>query len=124
MQRVAVGLGGIAYPDRGRPLDRQGAPAVRRSVFDDDHESFRRTLRAFIEAEVAPYYGDWFAAGEVPRELYYKLAELGIFGIQVPEQYGGAGVESFKYIAVQYEEVARAAVSFGGSSVHAALCLP
>jgi acyl-CoA dehydrogenase len=97
---------------------------VRRSVFDDDHEAFRRTLRAFIEAEVAPHYGEWFAAGEVPREFYYQLAELGVFGIQVPEQYGGAGVESFRYNAVQYEEVARAAVSFGGSGVHAALCLP
>jgi acyl-CoA dehydrogenase len=97
---------------------------VRRSFFDDDHESFRRTLRAFIEAEVVPHYESWFAAGEVPRDFYYKLAELGVFGIQVPEEYGGAGVESFKYNAVQYEEVARAAVSFGGSGVHSALCLP
>ncbi len=97
---------------------------MRRRIFDDDHESFRRTLRAFIEAEVVPHYGEWFDAGEVPREFYDKLAELGVFGIQVPEEYGGAGVESFKYNAVQYEEVARTAVSFGGSGVHAALCLP
>ena len=97
---------------------------MRRTVFDDDHESFRKTLRQFIEAEVVPHYEDWYARGEVPRELYHRLGELGVFGIEVPEEYGGAGVESFKYSAVIAEELARAAVSFGGSSVHVNLCLP
>jgi alkylation response protein AidB-like acyl-CoA dehydrogenase len=36
----------------------------------------------------------------VPREFYYKLAGLGLFGIEVPEEYGGAGIESFKYNAI------------------------
>jgi acyl-CoA dehydrogenase len=97
---------------------------MRRTVFNEDHEAFRETLRDFIQAEVVPYYQDWFTAGLVPRELYYKLAELGLFGIEVPEEYGGAGVKSFKYSAVQTEELAFAGVSFGGSSVHVALCLP
>ena len=60
----------------------------------------------------------------MPRDLYRKLGALGVFGIEVPEEYGGAGIESFKYTAVMTEELARAAVSFGGSSVHEALCLP
>jgi acyl-CoA dehydrogenase len=97
---------------------------MRRAVFNEDHELFRQTLRTFIEAEVVPHYGEWFAAGLVPRDFYYKLAELGLFGIQVPEQYGGTGIESFKFSAVQHEETARAAVSFGGSSVHVGICLP
>ena len=97
---------------------------MRRTVFNEDHEAFRKTLRAFIEAEVVPNYQDWFEAGIVPRDFYYKLAELGVFGIEVPEEYGGAGIDSFKYAAIQTEELARAGVSFGGSSVHVALCLP
>jgi acyl-CoA dehydrogenase len=97
---------------------------MRRTVFNEDHESFRQTLREFIEAEVVPAYPDWLAKGAVPREFYYKLAELGLFGIEVPEEYGGAGISSFKFSAIQTEELARAAVSFGGSSVHSALCLP
>ncbi|GAA1968633.1 acyl-CoA dehydrogenase family protein [Nocardioides panacihumi] len=97
---------------------------MRRTVFNEDHESFRTTLRAFIAAEVVPHYPEWFEAGLVPREFYFKLAELGLFGIEVPEEYGGAGIDSFKYAAVQYEETARAGVSFGGSGVHVALCLP
>jgi acyl-CoA dehydrogenase len=97
---------------------------MRRTVFNEDHEAFRETLRDFIQAEVVPVYQDWYAAGIVPREFYYKLAGLGLFGIEVPEEYGGAGITSFKYNAIESEELALAGVSFGGSGVHTALCLP
>jgi acyl-CoA dehydrogenase len=97
---------------------------MHRTVYDEDHESFRQTLRAFIEAEVVPHYDEWFEAGIVPRELYTKLADLGIFGIEVPEEYGGAGIESHKFTAIQYEETSRAGISFGGSGVHVLLALP
>jgi alkylation response protein AidB-like acyl-CoA dehydrogenase len=97
---------------------------VRRTVFNEDHEAFRETIRDFIAAEVVPHYEQWEKQGRVPREFYLKLGELGVFGIEVPEEYGGAGETSFKYSAVIYEETARAGVSFGGSGVHTALCLP
>ncbi|CAM5717734.1 Acyl-[acyl-carrier-protein] dehydrogenase MbtN OS=Streptomyces microflavus OX=1919 GN=Smic_26190 PE=3 SV=1 [Streptomyces microflavus] len=97
---------------------------MRRTVFNEDHEAFRETIRAFIAAEVVPVYDEWFAAGQVPREFYLKLGELGIFGIEVDEEYGGAGIDSHKYEAVIYEETARAGVSFGGSGVHTLLGLP
>ncbi|ESQ03585.1 acyl-CoA dehydrogenase [Streptomyces sp. 604F] len=97
---------------------------MRRTVYNEDHEAFRDTLRSFIEAEVVPVYDEWLAAGQAPREFYHKLGELGIFGIEVPEEFGGAGEESFKYQAIISEECARAGVSFGGSGVHVALCLP
>ncbi|CCH79547.1 Long-chain specific acyl-CoA dehydrogenase,mitochondrial [Nostocoides japonicum T1-X7] len=97
---------------------------MRRSVYTEDHESFRQTLRSFIEAEVVPHFDEWYQAGIVPRDFYYKLGELGTFGIEVPEEYGGAGIESFKYSAVISEETSRAGVSFGGSGVHVNLCLP
>ncbi|MGO4753699.1 acyl-CoA dehydrogenase family protein, partial [Streptomyces sp. 2MCAF27] len=96
----------------------------RRTVFNEDHEAFRETIRDFIAAEVVPYYEEWREAGQAPREFYKKLGELGIFGIEVPEEYGGAGETSFKFNAIITEEAARAGVSFGGSSVHTALCLP
>ncbi|NKY86318.1 acyl-CoA dehydrogenase family protein [Nocardia veterana] len=97
---------------------------MRRTSYTEDHEAFRRTVRKFIETEVVPVYDKWYEAGIVPREFYYKLAELGVFGIEVPEENGGAGIESFKFQAVLMEEAARAGVSFGGSSVHVGLCLP
>ena len=97
---------------------------MRRTVFNEDHEAFRETIRAFIEAEVVPVYDEWFAAGQAPRDFYYKLGELGVFGINVPEEFGGAGLESHKFEAVMYEETARAGVQFGGSGVHVLLGLP
>ncbi|WP_026328669.1 acyl-CoA dehydrogenase family protein [Streptomyces sulphureus] len=97
---------------------------MRRTVFNEDHEAFRETIRDFIAAEVVPHYQEWSEQGYVPRELYRKLGALGVFGIEVPEEYGGAGETSFKFNAVLSEETARAGVSFGGSSVHTALCLP
>ncbi len=97
---------------------------MRRTTFNEDHEAYRAVIRDFIEKEVSPFYDDWYTQGVVPRELYRKLGDLGVFGIEVPEEYGGAGIASFKYTAVMTEELARAAVGFGGSSVHVALCLP
>jgi acyl-CoA dehydrogenase len=95
-----------------------------RTVYSDDHESFRQTLRAFIEREVASRFDEWCVAGQVSREFYYKLGELGIFGVEVPEEYGGAGIDSFKYSAVLTEEITRAGYALGGSFVHVELCLP
>jgi acyl-CoA dehydrogenase len=97
---------------------------MRRTIFNDDHETFRKTIRAFIDSEVVPVFDEWFDAGQAPRDFYYKLGELGVFGIEVPEEYGGAGEESFKYQSIVTEEVARAGVALGGSGVHVALCLP
>ena len=89
---------------------------MRRTVFGQDHESFRQTLRAFIEAEVVPHFDEWFAAGLAPRELYAELGKRGV--------YGGAGMNTHKFMAVQYEETTRAGVTFGGSAVHVLLALP
>ncbi|MFH8409559.1 acyl-CoA dehydrogenase family protein [Streptomyces sp. NPDC018019] len=97
---------------------------MRRTVFNEDHEAFRETIRDFIAAEVVPVYDEWLQAGQAPRDFYKKLGALGVFGIEVPEEYGGAGQTSFKFNAVITEECARAGVSFGGSGVHTALCLP
>ncbi|MFJ9389459.1 acyl-CoA dehydrogenase family protein [Nocardioides sp. NPDC101246] len=97
---------------------------MRRTIYTEDHQSFRETIRSFIEKEVTPVYEEWYSAGIVPHDFYLKLGELGVWGIQVPEEYGGAGIESFKYSAVITEELARAGVSFGGSSTHVGLCLP
>jgi acyl-CoA dehydrogenase len=97
---------------------------MRRSVYTSDHEAFRKTIRSFIEREVVPEFDEWYQAGNVPREMYLKLGELGVFGIEVPEEYGGAGIDSYKYNSVLNEETALAGVNFGGSHVHVELCLP
>jgi acyl-CoA dehydrogenase len=97
---------------------------VQRTVFNEDHEAFRKTIRDFIAKEVAPVHHDWEVQGHPPRDFYRRLGELGVLGIQVPEEYGGGGEKSFKFSAVVGEETAAAGVTFGSFSVHTNLILP
>ncbi|MBO2449899.1 acyl-CoA dehydrogenase family protein [Actinomadura barringtoniae] len=97
---------------------------MRRTVFNEDHEAFRETIRDFVAAEVVPQFPEWEEAGHPPRDFYNKLGELGVFGITVPEEYGGAGETSFKYAAVISEECAKQGVNFGATTVHVNLVLP
>ncbi|MFJ6212567.1 acyl-CoA dehydrogenase family protein [Streptomyces sp. NPDC092296] len=97
---------------------------MRRTVYTEDHETFRATVRDFVAKEVVPVHAEWEQAGHAPRDFYRKLGELGIFGIEVPEEYGGAGMGGFKYQAVVTEETMRAGVSFGSAGVHTGLVLP
>ncbi|MER5950529.1 acyl-CoA dehydrogenase family protein [Streptomyces sp. NPDC001904] len=97
---------------------------MRRTVFTKDHEAFRATIRAFVAEEVVPHYADWERQGHVPRDLYRKLGALGVFGFNVPEEFGGAGVTDLTYLTVLREECGRAGVVLGAESVHTCLVLP
>ena len=97
---------------------------MQRDVFDEDHEDFRRSVRAFIAKEVVPHYSDWEHAGAPPRDVYRRLGELGFLGIYVPEEYGGSGQTSYKYSAVLTEESMSRAVGLGALRVHMDIVLP
>ncbi|OYD66925.1 acyl-CoA dehydrogenase family protein [Rhodococcus sp. OK302] len=97
---------------------------MQRTVFNEDHEAFRATIRDFIAKEVVPVHEEWEEDGHPPRDFYRRLGELGVLGIQVPEEYGGGGEKSLKFNVVVAEEVAAAGASFGSQSVHTNLILP
>jgi acyl-CoA dehydrogenase len=72
-----------------------------------DHELFRDTVRAFVNAEIAPNVNAWDEAETFPRELYRRAAHIGLLGLGYPEQYGGTPADTwFRLIAT--EEIARA----------------
>jgi alkylation response protein AidB-like acyl-CoA dehydrogenase len=83
---------------------------MRRDLFDDDHEQYRQSLRAFIAQEVVPNYADWEREGIVPRALFTQLADLGALSFGVPEEFGGSGVDDFRYNVILAEEGSRAHV--------------
>ncbi|WOC13609.1 acyl-CoA dehydrogenase family protein [Gordonia sp. MP11Mi] len=97
---------------------------MKRTIFGDEHEAFRDTVRQFFETKVTPHYPDWEAAGHPPRDFYREAGALGIIGIQVPERFGGAGVESYKFNAIVTEQAVRAHISLGPLRVHMDLVLP
>ena len=82
----------------------------------------RKAVREFAEAEIRPHVREWDAAQHFPRELVPKLADLGLMGIQYPEQYGGAGMSAVDY-CICIEELARVdpAVSLSVAA-HNGLC--
>ena len=97
---------------------------MQRTIFTDDHHAFRDVVRQFIAKEIVPNLPDWEAAGCIPRDFYTKTAALGINGLQVPEQYGGGGIDTFLFNTVVYEEIGYAAASLGGFQVHLNTVLP
>lgn len=72
----------------------------------------RRTVREFAESDVRPLAKELDETGHFPRETFRKAAELGLTGVAVPEQYGGAGMDHVAY-SIVIEEVSRACASTG-----------
>lgn len=97
---------------------------MQRTVFTEDHDAFRKTVRDFIAKEVVPQYHDWEKQGHPPREFYNRLGDLGVLGIEAPEEFGGGGADDFTYSMVIAEETSAAGVTFGSYSVHSNLILP
>ncbi|MFG1709043.1 acyl-CoA dehydrogenase family protein [Nonomuraea sp. M3C6] len=97
---------------------------MQRDLFDEEHLLFRETVREFMAREVVPHHEQWEKDGIVPREVWKKAGELGMFGFSVPEEYGGAGVTDFRYNAVIVEEIIRSAASGLGFSLHNDIMAP
>lgn len=91
--------------------------------FNEDHDLLRAQVREFAASEVAPGAEERDRTCEFPRELRDKMAEMGLFGSYVPEQYGGAGMDIHSY-AIIVEELSRACASTGVIvSAHTSLCI-
>lgn len=80
-----------------------------------DHEDFRRTVRDFAEAEIAPHVGEWDREHHFPADLIPKMGELGLFGLVVPEEFGGHAGDGgeFTYLCLAIEELGRVDQSMG-----------
>src|SRR4051795_11370666 len=77
-----------------------------------EHEDFRRVVREFALAEVAPHVAEWDEQHRFPVELVPRMGELGLFGLVVPEELGGAGGD-FTSLCVAIEELGRVDQSVG-----------
>ena len=87
-----------------------------------EQREIQSLAREFAEAEIAPNADEWDRAHAFPRELIAKLGELGLTGVCVPEEYGGAGADFVSYILV-LEELSRADAGVGVTvAVHTSAC--
>jgi alkylation response protein AidB-like acyl-CoA dehydrogenase len=88
----------------------------------DDQREIQALTREFAQAEIEPHASQWDRDHHFPRELFGKLAGLGLMGACVPEEYGGAGADFLSYILV-LEELSRADAGVGVTvAVHTSAC--
>jgi alkylation response protein AidB-like acyl-CoA dehydrogenase len=83
----------------------------------EQHRLLQATVREFCEREVRPHARKWDEEERFPHEIVPKLAALGLLGIRIPEEYGGAGMDTLAY-AIAVEECA--ALAPATSSISAA----
>ena len=76
--------------------------------YTSQHEAFRDTVRRFVGRQIIPFVNDWDEAGEFPRDLYRQAADVGMFGIGFPEEYGGVADTDIFYAIIVSQELARA----------------
>ncbi|MEZ4448990.1 MAG: acyl-CoA dehydrogenase family protein [Nannocystaceae bacterium] len=75
-----------------------------RTIFDEEHDLFRASVRRFFQAEVEPHVDRWRAQGSVDREIFRKAGQEGYLLMWAPERYGGAGIDDMRYEQILQEE--------------------
>jgi short-chain 2-methylacyl-CoA dehydrogenase len=79
-----------------------------------EHEEFRRSVREFAQAEIAPHAAQWDRDHHFPTDVVTKMGDLGLMGLTAPEEYGGAGEDGdFTSLCVAIEEIGRVDQSMG-----------
>jgi alkylation response protein AidB-like acyl-CoA dehydrogenase len=85
---------------------------MKRTLFNEDHEAFRRTCRAFVDRHLRPYQEKHIANHEFGREMWLELGRQELLGLNVPAQYGGSGVNDPRYSLVLAEELSKLAFAY------------
>jgi len=80
--------------------------------FNEEHEAFRSVVRDFSRRQLAPHVDAWEAGGELPLDAVAQMAELGLFGIVFPEEWGGSGGD-FTSLCIAIEEIGAVSQSIG-----------
>ncbi|MFC0013631.1 MULTISPECIES: acyl-CoA dehydrogenase family protein [Allobacillus] len=89
--------------------------------FSDEQKMLRQTARDFVDKEIMPYMAEWDEKGSFDPAIWKKLADLGLMGVCVPEEYGGSGMD-YNSLAIVCEELERGDTTFRTAvSVHTGL---
>ena len=98
----------------------------KRTIFETEHDDYRESFRRFLEKEVVPEFPQWEQDHIVPKSLFTKCAEYGFLAMEVPEEYGGPGVDDWRFNVVLAEESIWAGVGagMGGPLLHTDIVVP
>ena len=82
-------------------------------TLNEEQELYRKSLRDFVEKEIRPVAREWEQEGRYPTEIVEKMKQMGLFGLAVPEHYGGMGVDAVSF-ALTFEEISRGWMGIAG----------
>jgi alkylation response protein AidB-like acyl-CoA dehydrogenase len=98
---------------------------MRRTIFDEDHEAFRATCRTFVDRVLRPDQEKHIANHEFGRQMWLEMGKLDLLGLNVPEEYGGSGVEDPRFALVLAEELSKLAFAYSSCvGIHADCVAP
>jgi alkylation response protein AidB-like acyl-CoA dehydrogenase len=85
---------------------------MRRTIFHEDHDAFRESCRTFVDRTLRPHQEKHIANHELGREVWLELGRQGLLGLNVPAEYGGAGVDDVRFSLILAEELSRLAFAY------------
>ncbi len=96
---------------------------MQRTLFTEEHDTFRKAFKGFVEREIAPHQMRWREQGQVDREVWRKAGAQGFLAPWMEEKYGGAGGD-FLFSMIVMEELAHAYESGFAMSLHSDIIVP
>lgn len=98
---------------------------MKRSLYDDDHDAFRASVREFLDREVKPHLESHAEDKALPREFWLAAGKQGFLGLEIPEEYGGVGAGDYRFNAVLFEELSHVNAALGSClGIHADITAP
>jgi len=98
---------------------------MERTIYDDDHEAFRSSVREFLDREVVPNVEDHAEAHGLPRDFWLAAGKQGFLGLEIPEEFGGSEAGDYRFNAVLTEEMAKVNMALASCvGIHADIVAP
>ena len=99
--------------------------AMQRTIYDEDHEAFRSSVREFLDREVRPHLEEHLAEKALGRDFWLAAGKQGFLGLEIPEEYGGAGAGDYRFNAVLLEELSHVNAALSSCvGIHADIVAP
>ncbi|WP_244930925.1 acyl-CoA dehydrogenase family protein [Nocardioides sp. W7] len=98
---------------------------MKREIYDEDHEAFRASVKEFLDRSVIPHVEQHAADKAIPREFWREAGKQGLLGLEIPEEYDGAGAGDYRFNAVLLEELNKVNAALGSCvGIHADITAP
>ena len=98
---------------------------MKRTIYDEDHEAFRASVKEFLDREVAPHLEEHVSAKALPRDFWLAAGKQGFLGLEVPEEHGGSEAGDYRFNAVLTEELAKVNMALASCfGIHADIVPP